>query len=322
MKSNNRFAFAYLFLFVLTIIWGGPLPVRAADTVIDVTRLMSGGSGSSLRFYDQNARLMISDVGLIFKPDGDHNTIAELQRAVSGEVVATVEFFPGYQWTNTVFGDVRPNGSGIVEIPGKGDYELTFKVNGKVATSFPFTVVGEDSDDPFNPVSSFQYRGQWEKLIYLKTSKTYTDHPVEVTFWTSALDLPSADGKGELMVKLFKDGNLLARNKRAKVVNKRSKLFAQYRMTLHEPVDNPNAAGFAMSRLLSEDGTYRLAMEIDGMPVRTFSIVVGGGKIAASPRSVLGYQPAHAYLAPRWIEMDDRNLQSYAPEEIYWLEAD
>ena len=124
------------------------------------------------------------------------------------------------------------------------------------------------------------------------------------------------------MMMLYKDGELLARNKRAKIVSKTSNLYGQFNMTLHEPVDNPNAASFAMERLLSQDGAYSLVMEIDGTAVRTFPIVVTGGEIVASPRSELGYEPADAYLAPRWIEMDDRNVQSYAPEEIYWLEAD
>ncbi len=321
MKTVFSVALAYLLVFTFAPLAGQIAPAQAADTVVDVTRLMSGGSGSSLRFYDQNARLMISDVGLVFRPEGNHNAAAEVVSADTGEVVATMAFFPGYQWSDTVFGDVRPQGPGVIDLPGAGDYQLRFLVNGELATSFPFTVVAEESDDAFNPDTKYHYRGPWEELIYLKTSRSFTDEPIDVTFWTSALDLPSTDGKGELMIKLFKDGELLARNKRAKSINKGSNLYGQYNLTLHVPDDDPNAAGFAMERLLGQDGAYSLVMEIDGTAVRTFPLVVSGGAIVASPRSELGYEPQDAYLAPRWFEMEEGSHPQSAPEEIYWLEA-
>ena len=321
MKTVFRFALTYLFVITLLPLAGQTTPARAADTVVDVTRLMSNGSGNSLRFYDQNARLMISDVGLVFRPEGEHNTVAEIARADTGEVVSTLAFFPDYQWSDTVFGDVRPQGPGIIDLPGAGDYQLRFLVNGNVATSFPFTVVAEESDDAFNPDTKYHYRGPWEELVYLKTSRTFTDLPIEVTFWTSALDLPSTDGKGELMMMLYKDGELLARNKKPKIVSKGSNLFGEFRLTLHEPVDDQNTAGYPLERLLSQDGTYSLVMEIDGTAVRTFPLVVSGGAIVASPRSELGYEPIDAYLAPRWFDMQEGSHPQSAPEEIYWLEV-
>ena len=195
MRDVLRFAFANLIVFIFVAVAGQVAPAQAADPVIDVTRLMSGGNGSSLRFYDQNARMMISDVGLVFRPEGDHNTVAEVVRTDTGEIASTLEFFPDYQWSNTVFGDVRPQGPGVIDLPGAGEYQLRFVVNGNLATSFPFTVVAEESDDAFNPDTKYHYRGPWEELVYLKTSRSFTDLPIEVTFWTSALDMPTADGR-------------------------------------------------------------------------------------------------------------------------------
>lgn len=321
MRSSRILGAICLFTFVLVALTGPGTSARAADTVVDVTRLMSSGTGSSLRFYDQNARLMLSDVGLVFRPDGDHNTVAEVVNADSGDVVATVAFFPDYLWSDSVFAAVRPQGPGVVDLPGAGNYQLHFLVNGEIATTFPFEVVAEESDDPFDPDTKFHYRGPWDDFVFLKTSRTFEDHPVEVVFWTSALDLPSPDGSGELMMMLYKDGELLARNKNAKIVHKGSNLYGQFAMTLHEPVDNPNAAGFPMERLLGEDATYSLVMEIDGTAVRTFPIIVSGGAIVASPRSEPGYEPRDGYLAPRWFDFDEGSVPSTAAEEIFWLEA-
>ena len=320
MKRFMRVSAAFLFV---AMAWSGGLTAQGAQSynpVVDVGRLMATRGTPSLRFYDQNARVMVSDVTIGFRPEGEHNTTVELMKAGESAPVATLEFFPGYQGSDSVFGDVRPKGPGMIQIPGAGLYALNFNIAGKLATTFPFAVVEEGSDDPFKPDKKYHYRGPWEQLIYLRESSSHRDRPIQVSFWTSGLEV-AEDGKGELFVKLLKDGQLVARNKRAKRINKRSKLWAMHSETLHEPVDNPNAPGFTFEKLKAGNGNYEVVIEVDGKVVRRFPFEVDGGGITVSERSKLGYEPAEQHLLPRTIDMEKRGQSNYEAVEVFWLEV-
>ncbi len=305
---------------VTALVLGKAPTVQANDPVIDVGRLMSTGGNTSLRFYDQNARLMISDLTVIFRPGDDHNTTIDVVKIGSNDPVATVTTFPGYQGSNTVFGDVRPRGPGVVDLPGAGIYALNFKVGGKIATIFPFTVVAETSDDPFNPDTKYHYRGQWEQFIFLNRSERFTDKPIQVNLWASGLDVEDG-GKGQLYAKLLKDGEVIARNKRHQSVNKRSNIWGRYALTLHDPVDNPNAPGFSFERLLADDDDYEIIVEIDGKVVRRFPLIVDDGKINTSPRANLDFEPRSQLLSPRTVNLEQRGQAILQVYEIFWLEA-
>lgn len=315
-------AISVAFLFVAKV-WSAGSTLEAAqayDPVVDVGRLMTTGGTASLRFYDQNARVMVSDVTIAFRPKGEHNTTVELIKLGESVPVATLEFSPGYQGSDSVFGDVRPKGPSIIQIPGAGRYALNFNVAGKLATTFPFAVVEEGSGDPFKPNKKYHYRGPWEQLIYLRESSRHKDRPIQVGFWASGLEV-AEDGKGELFVKLLKDGKLVARNKRAKRVNKRSKLWRMYSETLHELMDNPNAPGFNFEKLKAAEADYKIVIEVDGKVVRRFPFKIDGGEINVSERSKLGYQPAEQHLLPRTIDVEKRGQSNYEAVEVFWIEV-
>lgn len=243
-----------------------------------------------------------------------------------GQKMGDFKFFDSYRYQHSVFAKAQVAGPAeITFAPGR--YALQFTVAGAAASQFVFAVEPlETSDDPFNPSTTVQFVGPWQKYGFFRFPQvrnfgTGQDLPaLELNYWAGAQDKPSTMRDGALFVKLMKDGQMVAQSKRTGgfIGNEAMRTHKTLLFKPHEQNKEANALAFYRDDLVANDGLYQVLIErkADGAAIRTFDVRVEGGKMIALPQTQLTYKPSMEVIVPRVMP---KGQGQWEFEEAFWI---
>lgn len=270
-------------------------------------------------------KMAFRDYDIAFAPPVPLSASFRVMRA-DGQKMGEFKFFDTYRYQQSVF--AKGTVAGPAEITfAPGRYAMQFTVAGVAATQFVFNVEPlETSDDPFNPSTTVKFVGPWQKYAYfmfpeVRNFGTGQDLPaLELRYWAGAQDKPSSMRNGQLFVKLMKDGQMVAQSKRTGgfLANEAMRTQKTLLFKPHEQNKEANALAFYRDDLVANDGTYQVVVErkADGKAIRTFSLLVQGGKMIALPQTQLTYKPAMDVIVPRVMP---KGQGQWEFSEAFWI---
>jgi hypothetical protein len=273
-------------------------------------------------FFDgRTGTLRFGDYTVAFAPEGPFRGEAAVVNS-EGQTVARMPFHEEYKLRAGVFGRVAIQGPGEVKLAQPGVYNLIFLVDRKPVTRVAFAMRElTGGDDPFNPQRTFVFEGLWPRFAHV-TYKTLREQPVpNFTFWVGQPDLPPGSSRDMYSVALVRDGEEIARTKKAQG-HIAAGHYKRTEFALFFPHEDrqAHAARPFMATDLLVDGEHelRVVRQSDGKLLRTFVFTVADGAIVPLERTGLAYQPRLDYIAPRVAK---KNVNVFDVQEAVWLEA-
>ena len=265
--------------------------------------------------------IRVENTDLIFAPPGSPDANVTIRTNDSASV-ASWDFSDSYINTTAVFARLRASGSAMHTL-SVGDYSMDYSVGGNIITSIPFSVQQHStSDDPFNPSSTLKFVGPWQNWAYITgRSPNDPDGTAYVHFWAGSSDLPEGQRRAGFIIKLFRDGALIAQSN-PRTGNISNKIMNPHSAFLQEPheADKSHLAKNVPLSELRKSGNYKVEIQLveTGDTIRSFAFSAADGKFVPHPRTNLGYQPATEYMAPRAYA---RGFGGYEFMEVHWIEA-
>ncbi|MHC4106425.1 MAG: hypothetical protein ACYSR9_15905 [Planctomycetota bacterium] len=271
-------------------------------------------------FDDESGLISFQDGRIIFAPDGSFNgQIAVLNSA--NKIVADFSFYNDYKVKNGVYARALVQTPADVTLTNPDIYTIVWLVDGKPVTRLPVRLeVASGGDDPFNPGTKFSFDGYWRTFAFLTDVSDSDDIP-ELHYWLGGKDLAPGKNTGKPFIALYRDGKMVAHNKKQGPGIIRSGHFDRAKSFLyfpHEVKKSPNAVYFRLKDWLV-DGKYeiRVTRLSDGEMIRSFDFNVSGGKFEEHPRTKFGYEPQTDFIAPR---VQKKGSSSLELETAIWIE--
>ncbi len=311
IKTKNKI-FTWKGLFAVLLVATCLIPPASAQTY---SPAMDYASMLNVRFYENSGGFMVETLPLFFPPGKLESLEFEIATAQGKSKFRKNAQAQKWQQFSVVDG-IRPSGGGNVGGLPTGDYRFQVKLNGEAITSVPFTINVSQGDDPFNPKKTITRQGPWSQLGYITDNPEQPKEAIRFNWWANIGELPGGQG-GKVVALLKKEGVVLA-DSRGFFVSK--KIW----QTCSKPLRKAGSNGrqfFTMADLLGQDGSYQMVLESAGKTLRTYKMVVAGGKLQHHPRSALGYQPQADYIVPKVIGGKTGDSSGFIMLDAYWLDA-
>jgi hypothetical protein len=286
-------------------------PGSANEPLVDYTSILN------MRIYAIGGA-MFETVDVVFAPAEPVEASVEVQRD-DGTALARFDFFPEYRFRDKAFGRLQASGPALWQADAAGDYQFVFRIGTEVVTRFPFSVVAEGGDDPFDAEPRYRFDGPWRELGYL-LRRTYGDAELlDLVTWLGGPDAADGAGNDRAIARLLRDGNLVGQS-RESAGHIPQGHFQQTTFAFfapHEPRRAHEAPPIALGDLV--DGDYEIHVQrlADGRSLRRFEFAVRGGTPQPDPRGTLQHQPRELLLSPRV----HRKGGHYEFIEATWLTA-
>jgi len=271
-------------------------------------------------FDDESGLISFRDYRVLFAPEGQFNAQVAVLDA-DGKIVAVFPFFKDYASKEGIYARAQVQGPADVKLSEPGIYTIVYVVDGKPVTRLPVRLEQTSAgDDPFNPAKTYRFDGYWRTMAFL-TLGTYKEEKFPMlNYWLGGKDLPTGANRDKPFVGLYRDGALVAHNRRTMGIIQTGH-FKGVRMNLYHPHEagkEANALPFLLKDWLV-DGTYeiRVTRVSDDALLRSFDFRVVDGEFEAHPRSRLGYEPQTDYIAPR-VQQKGATYLSLA--EALWIQ--
>lgn len=271
-----------------------------------------------LRFYENQGNFLVEDLEVVFPPAASQKATFVISRA-GGEVVASVPLrletpLAAY----TAFGMFKPNGvPGSADVGQPGDYVLSVQIDGRPITALPFSMKREQSNDPFNPTTTFVREGPWRDLAHFSNRPEVPDSHLEFTWWTSLRELPANAGNRPLVtLHVMLGGQEVAATRSPVVVSQKD--WQMFRQEFHFPAEK-QVRWMTLADLTKRDGEYAVVAKVNGQPFKSYRAEVRGGQLQRHARNRLGFEPATDFISPRQVDTSSRTTSSYAMRDTYWV---
>lgn len=270
-----------------------------------------------LRFYENQGGFLIEDLEVVFPPPGLRKATFVISRA-NGEVVNTVPLRVETPLASyTAFGMFKPDAvSGLAPIGEPGDYVLSVHIDGQPITNLPFTMKREQSNDPFNPRTTFVREGPWRDLAYFSNRPEVPDSHLEFSWWTSLRELPPGTKNPMVTLHLLHGGQEIAAT-RSPVVPTQTDWQFLYQ-EFHFPTEK-QVRWLTLEDLTKRDGEYTVVAKVNGKQFKSYTAQVKGGQLQRHPRNRMDTEPHTAFISPRLVDISARTSSSYAMRDTYWV---
>lgn len=271
-------------------------------------------------FDDESGLISFQDGRVIFAPEGSFNgQIAVLNSA--NKIVANFSFYNEYKVKNGVYARAMVQTPADITLTQPGIYTIVWMVDDKPVTRLPVRLeIAAGGDDPFNPGKKYRFDGYWRTFAFL-TNVAVSEDMTELHYWLGGKDLAPGKKTGKPFVVLYRDGKMVAHNKKQGPGIIRAGHFDRAKTLLYFPHDikkEANAIPFRLKDWLV-NGKYeiRVTRLSDGEKIRSFDFKVINGKFEAHPRTKFGYEPQTDFIAPRVQKKGSTILEL---EEAIWIE--
>ena len=262
----------------------------------------------NVKFYDANGGLLIEKLPIFFAPENKNSLKIELISDNQQVLFSKAAYFES--WSMPVVDGIKAKGSSRISVGKTGNYILRVTENNKPISQISFSMSVDGGDDPFNPKEKFTRDGPWNKLAYLSTNPEKPQNGLTFNWWSRLSDLPSGK-KGNIMIKLMKDGKEVAKSTDIYI----SKVSWQHHSKQLKSSTNHI---YTLKNLVASDGEVKVVILNDGKIIKSFDSIVVDGELQAHPRSKWGYSPIADFLSPKVIA---NNSRKKIMVDAVWLET-
>jgi hypothetical protein len=267
-----------------------------------------------LRFYEDQGGFLVEGLEVVFPPAGVKKATLVIQKG--GQVVTSVPLRFEEIANYPAFAMLRPDGvAGMAPLGAPGDYVLSVQINGQSITSLPFSMKQHNSNDPFNPKTSFVREGPWRELGYFAVRNGEPDSHLEFNWWTSVRELP-AGTKNPLVTLHIMSGAQEIAATRSPVVPTQTDWQFLYQEFV---VPGTPVRWMTMADLTKKDGVYTVVAKVNGKPYKSYRAEVKGGQLQRIPRNSLEFEPHTDFISPRLVDMSGRTTSRYQMRDTFWV---
>ena len=270
-----------------------------------------------LRFYENQGGFLVEDLEVVFPPSGSQKATFVVSRAGGGVVTSVPLRLETPLASYTAFGMFKPNGvPGNAKIGEPGDYVLSVHIDGQPITTLPFSMKREQSNDPFNPTTTFVREGPWRDLAHFSDRPEIPDSHLEFSWWTSLRELPPGTKNPLVTLHILHGGQEIASTRSPVVVSQTDWQF--FYQEFHFPAE-PKVRWMTLADLTKRDGDYTVVAKVNGKQFKSYTAQVRGGKLQRHPRNSLDTEPHTAFISPRLVDVSARTSSRYAMRDTYWV---
>lgn len=308
MLCKSRF----LWLAVLAL-----LPVTPSATFAQLARPAAEyRSLLNMRFSETDGEFLIEGLQLVFPPAGDKLAILTVNKS-SGEQVFSLPLRFESRSTSPIFADLVPDDEPKgIKLRQSGDFVLTITIADDVVTRLPFTLKVEPDGNAYDPPKKFLREGPWRDLAYFSIPLDYATANLDFNWWMSLRELPIGMTNPLVAVHLIKDYREIARSReRVALTNDDWQFFTSelIQMTKTGPQK------LTLANLVRRDGDYQLIVEANGKPIKSFRVMVQGGRLQRAEQSRLDFEPHADFMSPRLLDTSARSDFHDLKRDVYWV---
>jgi len=270
----------------------------------------------NMRFSEADGEFMIEGLQLVFPPAGDKLAILTINKS-SGEQVFMLPLHFESRSTSPIFAnlvsDDEPRG---IKLRQSGDFVLTITIGDDVVTRLPFTLKVEPNADAFDPPKKFLREGPWRDLAYFSIPLDYATASLDFNWWMSLRELPIGMTNPRVAIHLIKDNREIARSRERVSLNNDDWQFFTSELIL---ITRSGPKQLTLADLARRDGDYMLIVEANGEPIKSYKLVVQGGRVQRAEQSRLDFEPHADFMSPRLLDTSVRSDFSDLKRDVYWV---
>lgn len=273
-------------------------------------------------FDEESGLISFTEYDFAFIPEGKLNASVAVVNS-ENTVVESFPFFEDFRFTEGVFGRAKVQGPANVTLTEPGVYNIVFLIDGEPASRLPVILEQtSESDDPFDPVKKFQFRGFWQVYGYLTMNEFKEEVHPTLSFWVGMQDLAEGDTKDMFTATLKRGDEVLGHSKETLgyISNEHYKRVDIDIFKPHDRRGIPNAE-FVTLDDWTEPGEYTIEItrQSDNTLIRKFHFTSEDGKIQPLENSAMDFEPRVDYMVPR---VTNRSTQNYDFEEAIWVKSE
>jgi len=270
----------------------------------------------NMRFSEADGEFQIDALQLVFPPAGDKLALLTINKA-SGEQVISLPLRLESHSTSPVFADLvptdEPKGIRLREL---GDFILTIVIDDDVVTRFPFTLSAEPAGNAYDAPKKFLREGPWRDLAYLSTPVDQPTANLDFNWWMSLRELPIGMTNPLVAIHLLKDNREIGRSRdRVSLNNDDWQFFTSELIQITRNGPKP----LTLADLAKGDGDYMVIVEANGEPIKSFQVVVQGGRVQRAEQSRLDFEPHVDFMSPRLLDTSVGSDHSDLKRDVYWV---
>lgn len=281
------------------------LPAAAQRPGTDVSTLLNQ------RFYPSSGDFGADGLQMLFLPPGASPSLVVTNAA--GRTVSEMPLGVGDTGL-PVFSIVGPQGPNGVHVEEPGTYTMSLMVDGESVGAITYTLVADQSTDPFNPGTTWSAEGPWRTLAYLSQQTARPTEGLEFDYWVSTRE--TGGRAATIALSLRRGGEEVAHSRSDYTVRNANWVYFDH--DLVQPGEGFNRAPFTTSDLAAHDGRYDLVVLANGAPLKTYTVTVEGGQVRPHSRSALDHEPRSGFLSPRLMKILNSNAVTV---DAYWVEV-
>jgi hypothetical protein len=267
-----------------------------------------------LRFYEGEGNFLVEGLEIVFPPAGLKKASFVVSRG--GQVVDTVPLRFETLGNYPAFGMLRPDGvAGLARAGAPGDYVLSVQIDGQTITALPFSMKQANSNDPFNPKTTFTREGPWSNLGYFAVRNGEPDSHLEFNWWTSVRELPPGTKSPLVTLHVMQGAQEIAATRSPVVPTQTDWQFLYQEFV----VPGTPVRWMTMADLTKKDGVYTVVAKVNGKPYKTYRAEVKGGQLQRIPRNSLEFEPHSDFISPRLVDVSGRTTSNYQMRDTYWV---
>ena len=305
-KSRILWLAALMFLPVMSSVTLGQLARPAAEY----------HSLLNMRFSEADGEFLIEGLQLVFPPAGDKLAILTVNKS-SGEQLFMLPLRFESRSTSPIFAnlvsDDEPKG---IKLRQSGDFVLTITIGDDVVTRLPFTLKVEPNADAFDPPKKFLREGPWRDLAYFSIPLGYATANLDFNWWMSLRELPIGMTNPLVAVHLMKDNREIGRSRDGVSLNNDDWQFFTSELI---QITRNGPKQLTLADLAKRDGDYMLIVEANGEPIKSYNLVVQGGRVQRAEQSRLDFEPHAEFMSPRLLDTSVRADSSDLKRDVYWV---
>jgi hypothetical protein len=215
-------------------------------------------------------------------------------------------------FADLVAGD-EPKG---IKLHQSGDFVLTIKIADDVVTRFPFTLKVEPDGNAYNPPKKFLREGPWRDLAYFSIPLDYATANLDFNWWMSLRELPIGMTNPLVVIHLMKDYREIARSREPMALNNDDWQFFTSELI---QTTRTGPQKLTLANLARRDGDYQLIVEANGKPIKSYRVLVQGGRLQRAVQSRLDFEPHADFMSPRLLETSARSDFQNLNRDVYWV---
>jgi hypothetical protein len=267
-----------------------------------------------LRFYEDQGGFLVEGLEVVFPPAGLKKATFVISKG--GQAVETVPLRLEEIANYPAFGMFKPDAvSGLARLGTPGDYVLSVNIDGQPITTLPFSMKQQNSNDPFNPKTTFVREGPWRELGYFAVRTGEPDSHLEFNWWTSVRELPPGTKNPLVTLHIMQGAQEIAATRSPVVPTQTDWQFLYHEFV----VPGTPVRWMTMADITKRDGVYTVVAKVNGKPFKSYRAEVKGGQLQRIPRNSLETQPHTDFISPRLVDVSSRTSSRYQMRDTYWV---